>query len=79
MSKLWSKLWAGVRRWWHCLWGMFGPHRMQDIYIDGKTSWIGCECGKAFWWKTDYPPLTAEETEILKQAGFDLESREKRN
>jgi len=79
-----SKLWASVQRWWHCLWGMFDGHRMQDVYAQlddpgyfrkNEITWVGCECGKAFWWKTDYPPLTIEEIKALERSGFDLNKR----
>jgi len=77
-----SRLWPRIKRWWHCLLGMFGGHRMQDAYVllgdpgyldkSNEIAWIGCECGKAFWWKTDWPPLSDEEKDILKQSGFRL-------
>ena len=76
-----KRWWASVRRWWHCLRGMFDGHRMQDNYaqledpgyfLKNEVVWVGCECGKAFWWKTNYPSLTAEEKETLKSAGFRL-------
>jgi hypothetical protein len=54
------RIWARFVRWWHCLKGTFGPHRMEDITIRkgwyNRPVWIGCECGETFWWDKKYWP-----------------------
>ena len=78
-----SRLLPRIKRWGHCLLGMFGKHRMMDNYLllgdpgyhtpdKLEIAWIGCECGKAFWSKTDWPPLTDEEKNSLIKSGFKL-------
>jgi hypothetical protein len=58
MAGWFSRLLPRIKRWWHCLLGTFGKHRMIDTstitYSPGGSEhyeivWIGCECGETFW------------------------------
>jgi len=56
-----NRIWPRIKRWGHCLRGTFSGHRMVDITERcvwyNYPLWIGCECGKAFWWDPSWPAL----------------------
>lgn len=46
---------ARWRLFWHCLfqtlWNPTEDHRMETLWAGGSTAWVGCSCGRTFYYR----------------------------